>query len=59
MFLVSKVFCCLAQPLSLIFLLLVLSYMSGGAGFQRLRRILFRARCDPFVFDAVNQLRAA
>ncbi len=39
MFLVSKVFWLLAQPLSLIFLLLVLSYMSGGAGFRRLRRI--------------------
>jgi uncharacterized SAM-binding protein YcdF (DUF218 family) len=39
MFLVSKVFWLLAQPLSLVFLLLVLSYMSGGTGFQRLRRI--------------------
>jgi uncharacterized SAM-binding protein YcdF (DUF218 family) len=38
MFLVSKVFWLLAQPLSLIFLLLILSYVFGGVGLQRLRR---------------------
>ncbi len=38
MFLVSKVFWLLAQPLSLIFLALILSYVFGGAGFRRLRR---------------------
>lgn len=38
MFLASKVFWLLAQPLSLIFLLLILSYVFGGVGFQRLRR---------------------
>ncbi|CAN7281477.1 YdcF family protein [Pararhizobium sp. LjRoot255] len=39
MFLVSKVFWLLAQPLSLIFLLLILSYVFGGVGLQRLRRL--------------------
>lgn len=38
MFLVSKVFWLLAQPLSLIFLLLILSLVFGGASFRRLGR---------------------
>lgn len=38
MFLASKVFWLLAQPLSLIFLLLILGFVFGGVGLQRLAR---------------------
>lgn len=50
MFLVSKVFWLLAQPLSLIFVLLLLSYIFGGAGFRRLHGALSGIAATLFFF---------
>ena len=50
MFLASKIFWLLAQPLSLIFILLLASYMFGAAGFKRLHGALSGIAATLFFF---------
>lgn len=50
MFLASKIFWLLAQPLSLIFILLLLSFIAGSAGFQRLYGFLSGLAATLFFF---------
>ncbi|MBP1857738.1 YdcF family protein [Rhizobium herbae] len=50
MFLASKLLWLLAQPLSLIFVLLILSFIFGGAGFQRLYGFLSGLAATLFFF---------